>query len=86
MTTIEAIGLVCAGSLLTLVAILALAFSRMTGFRVEVGGVRFVDRDANVKGELSTLRSDYVSVLGERDAARAGMDQLEAALREAKGS
>jgi hypothetical protein len=73
------------GITLTLVAILALAFSRMTGFRVEIGGVRFVDRDANVKDELATLRSDYVSVLSERDAARAGMDQLEAALREAKG-
>ncbi len=86
MTPTEAIGLFCAGSLVTLVALLSLAWSRVSGFRVEVAGLRLVDRDASAKDDLATIRSDYVSVLQERDAARAGMDQLEAALREAKGN
>jgi hypothetical protein len=83
MTPTEAIGLFCAGSLVTLVALLALAWSRVSGFRVELGGVRLVDK-------LSTHDEDrYMAAIDaarrERDAARAGMDQLEAALREAKG-
>jgi hypothetical protein len=85
MTPTEAIGLFCAGSLVTLVALLVLAWSRMTGWRIEVSGLRLVDRDASAKGDLATLRSDYVLAIAERDAARAGMDQLEAALREVKG-
>ncbi len=82
MTPTEAIGLFCAGSLVTLVALLSLAWSRVSGFRVEVAGLRLVDRDESAKDDLATIRSDYVSAIAERDAARAGMDQLEAALRE----
>lgn len=42
--TIASIGLVAIGSLLTLIALLSLAWSRVSGFRVSIGGVRFVDR------------------------------------------
>lgn len=85
MTTTEAIGLFCAGSLVTLVALLSLAWSRMTGWRIEVAGLRLVDRDQSAKEDAAQLRADYVSVLSERDQARQAMDQLAAALREAKG-
>jgi hypothetical protein len=84
LTPTEAIGLFCAGSLVTLVTLLSLAWSRVSGFRLELGGLRLVDRDSSAKDDLATLRSDYVSAIAERDAARAGMDQLEAALREVK--
>ncbi len=86
MTPTEAIGLFCAGSLVTLVVLLSLAWSRVSGFRVELGGLRLVDRDQSAKEDAAQLRADYVSVLSERDQARAAMDQLEAALREAKGN
>ncbi len=89
MTPTEAIGLFCAGSLVTLVALLSLAWSRMTGFRIEVAGLRLVDGDQSeldrVKAHLDTMTDGYGQMERERDAARAGMDQLEAALREVKG-
>ena len=85
MTPTEAIGLFCAGSLVTLVALLSLAWSRVSGFRVEVSGLRLVDQDQSAKEDAAQLRADYVSALTERDQARAAMDQLEAALREVKG-
>ena len=74
------IGLVAIGSLLTIVALLSLAWSRVSGFRVSIGGVRFEDRQEGVKAELAALRMEYVDVVTERDAARQGMDQLRDAL------
>ncbi len=85
MTPTEAIGLFCAGSLVTLVALLSLAWSRVRGFSAKLGGLQFVDRDGpELFGPEAVAK--IARLEKERDQARQAMDQLEAALREVKGS
>jgi hypothetical protein len=78
MTPTESIGLFCAGSLVTLVALLALAWSRVSGFRVELGGLRLVDRDndESARGAYQRTMSALSDTQKERDEARREAERM----------
>lgn len=61
------LGLVAIGSLLTLVALLSLAWSRISGFRVSIGGVRFEDRGERLPLDTRPFGSMPASATREPD-------------------
>jgi hypothetical protein len=86
MTPTEAIGLFCAGSLVTFVVLLSLAWSRVSGFRIELGGLRLVDRDASAKDDRSVLRADLAGAISERDEARREAERMRELLEKTDGA